>query len=820
MQPGGGPPLAGLLAVDFATTRAELAGRMLAELGATVIKVEPPGGAAARQLPPFDETKARSLETSLYWASVGNGKKSVVLDIESEADRARLQPLLQRADFVIESFDPGYMATLGLDHASVAAANPGVIYASVTPWGQDGPDAHSPATDFTLEAAGGFTDLTGDPDRPPVSVAMPQVSFHAGVQAAADCVIALNERERSGLGQHLDVSMQAAVVWVLMNATGYPPNTGMDPPTSTSRRQVPVPGVVQGIELPRNWQCADGFLTIQLAGGRVGKTPLQTVLEWAEADGVVPEHLRGHNWVTWAADVNAGVLPIEVAKEALAVVGECFMRHTMHELMQMGTDGGLLLAPLLKISDLLTDPHLQARSYWTEIEGRTHPGTPARLSGTPLLPPASAPKLGEHQSLLDEYAANSPLPAPRSSTSAPRRRAFEGLKIADFAWIGVGPIVSKAFADHGATVVHIESFGRPDLLRTIPPFKDNLPGLDNAQFMANFNSSKLGVNLNLHTAAGLELAKKLIDWSDVVTESFTSGAFARLGLGYERLSKERPELIMFSTCLRGQSGPQCTYGGYGGQGAALAGIYGVTGWPDRVPWGPWGAYTDFIAPRYGVAALAAAIYHRNRTGQGQHIDLSQVEAAVHFIEPLVLDYTVNGRMHGANGHESLYASPHGVFRTAGVERFIAIACETAEHWRALLGEAPFDAFADAKFDALEARLAVDGEMDAILEKWCLEHDAFELAARLKAAGVPASAVLRPSDLYHDAQLTHRDFFKVLDHSAMGPTPYDGPVTLFSETPPAYKAAPCLGEHTEMVLREFLGLSDGEIGAYVEAGAIT
>jgi len=487
--------------------------------------------------------------------------------------------------------------------------------------------------------------------------------------------------------------------------------------------------------------------------------------------------------------------------------------------MQMGTDGGLLLGPILTIDSLLTDPHLQARDYWTEIEGRTHPGTPARMSGTPMLAPQPAPRLGEHQAILDEFAAPALQPAARRS-SGTRSRTFEGLKVADFAWIGVGPIVGKALADHGATVVHVESFGRTDLLRTVPPFKDGVPGLDNAQFMANFNSSKLGLNLNLQTPAGVELAKRLIGWSDVVTESFTAGAFARLGLGYEQLSRERPELIMFSTCLRGQSGPQCSYGGYGGQGAALAGLYGITGWPDRVPHGPWGAYTDFIAPRYGVAALASALYHRNRTGEGQHIDLSQVEAAIHFLEPLVLDYTVNGRLAGAPGHDSPYASPHGVYRTAGEERFIAIACESPEQWRALLALAPLEQFADAKFERLEVRLAHDAEIDAVLERWCLERDPFELAAQLKRQGVPASAVQRPSDLYHDAQLAHRDFFKVLDHTVMGPTPYDGPVTLFSATPPAYTAAPCLGEHTEMVLTDILDLSQDEITAYVEAGAIT
>ncbi|MEO8539840.1 MAG: CoA transferase [bacterium] len=815
-MPDAKPPLTGLLVADFSTTRAELAGRLLAELGAEVIKIEPPGGAEARTLPPFDESKSRDdADASLYWASVGGGKKSVVVDLEDSAARASLRGLLSQADIVIESFDPGEMARLGLSYAEISDYNPGVIYAAVTPYGQDGPDALSPATDLTLEAAGGLLGLQGDPDRPPVPVGYPQASFHAGIQAAADCVIALNEREHSGQGQYLDVSMQAAMVWTLMSATGYPRNTGNDPPTSGPNRVVPVPSMLPGISFPKQWDCADGYLTVLLAGGRVGKTPLQSALDWAKADGLVPEHLAARNWNTWAMDLLTGQLPLEDAQAALDCVAQFFKRHTQHELMQLGTDAGLLLAPILMVDGVFSDPQLAARDYWRKVLGRVHPGTPARLSATPLLDPQRPPRLGEHQSELGRFE-------PITTTmhgSGSRRRAFEGLKVADFAWIGVGPIVTKALADHGATVVHVESFGRPDLLRTIPPFKDNIAEVNHAQFMANFNSSKLGLNIDLNTPGGREIAKKLIDWSDLVAESFTAGAFERLGFGYAELSKDRPELLMFSTCLRGQSGPQRAYGGYGGQGASLAGIYGVTGWPDRPPCGPWGAYTDFVAPRYGVAALASAIYHRNRTGQGQHLDLAQVESAIHFIEPLVLDYTVNGRVAPPAGHESLYASPYGVYRTRGDEEYIAISCETAAHWRALRAVAPLEAFSGPDFDRLETRLAHDSEIDAVLDGWCAGFDDQELAETLKRAGVPAAALLRPSELYDDAQLAHREFFKWLNHSVMGPTPYDGPATLFSATPPEYFAAPCLGEHTEKVLSEILGLSDAEIIAYAEAGAL-
>ncbi len=810
------PPLDGLLVVDFATTRAELAGRMLAELGAEVFKVEPPGGAQARTMPPFDESRAEDdPDRSLYWASVGASKKSIVADLEDPAARASLRGLLSRADIVIESFDPGEMARLGLAYPDIAATNPGVIYASVTPYGQDGPDAHTAATDLTLEAAGGLLGLQGDPDRPPVPVGFPQASFHGGMQAAADALVALNERERSGLGQHLDVSMQAAIVWTLMNATGYPKNTGNDPPTSGPNRILPVPSVVPGVTFPRAWECADGYFTVQLAGGRVGKTPLQTALEWAKADGLVPAHIAARDWSAWVMDLVSGRLPLADVQEALAIVGQCFKQHTQHELMQLGCNGGLLLAPILRMDGLLSDPQLKERDHWRTVLGRVHPGIPVRLSATPMLEPQRPPRLGEHQAELARFDVR--VPAIHGSGS--RQRAFEGLKVADFAWIGVGPMVSKALADHGATVVHVESASRPDLLRTVPPFKDNIADLNHSQFMADYNTSKLGLNVDLNTPGGREIARKLIDWSDLVTESFTPGAFERLGFGYPELSKDRPELLMFSTCLRGQTGPQRSFGGYGGQGSALAGIYSLTGWPDRVPHGPWGAYTDFVAPRYGLAAVASAIRHRNRTGQGQFIDLSQVEAAMHFIEPVILDYTVNGRVAPPAGHESLYASPHGVYHTRGLEEYAVLACETKEQWRALCSVAPLQEFSAPEFDALGTRLAHDAAIDAALEAWCAGFETAELVALLKRAGVPAASALRPSELYEDAQLAHRDFFKWLNHTVMGPTPYDGPVTLYSATPPQYTAAPCLGEHTEYVLKDLLGMSEDEIIRYAEQGAL-
>ena len=803
--------LAGIRVVDLATARGELAGRVLADLGAEVIAVEPRDGAAARRRAPF-------ANGSLYWAAVALGKRSVVLDLEDPADRERLRRLVSTADVLIESFDPGTLDALDLGYGDLASLNPALVYVSITPYGLDGPQAAAPASDLTLEAAGGLLGLQGDRDRPPIPVGFPQAYLHAGVQAAADTVIALHERLRSGRGQQLDVSTQAAVVWTLMNATGYPPNTGGNAPGSAEERAEPPPQLFPGLTLPRLWECHDGYVQFNVGLPGIGGRTFHALMRWAETEGALPEELRGLDWQRWTAAVRKGERDVEQVSRALEALRPFLAQRTKAELQAFSNEQRIVLAPIYDVADLLADRQLAAREFWTQLGGHTHPGPFARLSRTPIALRSPAPALGEAQSLLETPQRTLPLPTP---TAAPRESAFAGLKVADFAWVGVGPMISKALADHGACVVHVESSTRVDVLRRLPPFKDGEPGLDRSQFMANFNTSKLGVTFDLATDGGLALAQRLVDWADVVVESFTPGTMRKFGLDYETLSHERPDLVMLSTCLRGQTGPEAGYAGFGGQGAALAGFHSITGWPDRQPWGPWGAYTDFINPRFGVAALAAALVHRHATGEGQYIDLSQTEAGIRFLEPLVLDYTENGRVAGPIGHDSPYACPHGVFAAAGRERYVALAVETAAQWQALRSVAPLDEFDDPSLDALEARAARAPAIHASLERWLRPQEPFALSERLQRAGVPASVVHYAADLYKDPQLTHRGFFVTLDHREMGPTPNDGLVTRFSETPGRLRnAAPCLGQDTEHVLRDLLHLTDDQITAYATSGALT
>lgn len=808
-------PLAGVRVVDLGPEGCEIAGRILADLGAEVLRVEAPAGAAARRLPPFDADGR-----SLWWAAYARGKRSVVIDLDTSSGREALERLLATADILVEALGSHEREALRLAPAAVQARYPALIHASVSPFGLSAGDV--PASDLVLQSAGGLVALQGDPDRPPIPVGFPQAALHAGAQAAADAIIALYERAHSGRGQHLDVSAQAAMVWTLMNATGYPPNHRTNPPGTCEFRGDPPPEILPGLVLPAVLQCADGLAFVGFGLPRIGWRTLHRMMRWAESAGAVPEELRGIDWQNWVGDVLEKKLEQRLVERALEVLLGFVRQRTQLEIQHFAVENEIVLAPIYTVEALRRDPQLAAREYWTKVGDHLHVGPFARLGETPIRYQRAAPDLGEAQALLERPRAEAALRLPRTQGGATRDSIFAGLKVADFAWVGVGPLISKALADHGATVVHVESASRPDVLRLLPPFKDGKPGYDRAQFMANFNTSKLGLALDYATDGGRALARRLADWADVVVESFTPGTMHKLGLDFETLSRERPELVMMSTCLRGQTGPEARYGGFGNQGAALAGIVSITGWPDRFPCGPWGAYTDFIAPRFGLAALAAALLHRLQTGRGQHIDLSQVEAAIHFLEPLVLEAATTGRVAGPAGLASRHACPHGVFATAVPRRFVAIGVESSAHWRALHAAIPalgrFDA---AALDALDARLVQRDALDGALSAWCAARDPFEAAATLRAAGVPAYPVLWPSDLYTDPFLKAREFFVTLDHAVMGPTPYDGPVTRFSRTPARLRApGPCLGEHTQQVLGELLGLDEDEITHYAVEGALS
>jgi benzylsuccinate CoA-transferase BbsF subunit len=405
---------------------------------------------------------------------------------------------------------------------------------------------------------------------------------------------------------------------------------------------------------------------------------------------------------------------------------------------------------------------------------------------------------------------------------AKKRRVFEGVKIADFTWLGVGPIAMKFMANLGATVIHIESQTRPDITRVSFPYKDFQAGINRSGFFALYNDSKYGISLNLKMPQAQKLARKLIyEWADVVADAHLPGIMDKWGLDYETLRKEKPDLIHIATSLQGKTGSYSKMPGHGIVGVSLAGFSEITGWPDREPAVPTGALSDFITFPHMLTALIAALIYRRKTGRGQYIEVSQLEASLQFLAPPIMDYMINGQIMGRVGNRCTNAAPHGIYRCLGNDKWCAIAVFTDQKWHdfcRVMGNPEWTK--DHRFATLLGRKENEDELDALVESWTINFSPVELMNTLQKAGVPAGAVHNGEDLLADQQLNHRGTYVTLEHPEIGPHIYQPPPFRLSKTPHELTMpAPCLGQHNEYVLKEILSMSDEEIADLLAAGAL-
>jgi len=406
---------------------------------------------------------------------------------------------------------------------------------------------------------------------------------------------------------------------------------------------------------------------------------------------------------------------------------------------------------------------------------------------------------------------------------------LEGVKVADFSWVIAGPQVSRELAEHGATVVRIESHKRPDLLRVMTPFRDGIPGIDRSAYYAAYNTNKYGMSLDLTKPKGGEVARKLVAWADVVADSMTPGSMAKLGLDYESCRQIKPDIIYFSTTQMGQKGPYSSLGGYGPMGASYAGFSHLTGWPDRSPVLLSNAHTDFLAPLFLCSAVIAALDHRRRTGKGTYLDTSQVEAGITFWGPGILDYTVNGRIATRMGNRDAYMAPHSVFpclsfpgKDLGDDEWVTITVATDEQWQALrLAMGNPEWAGEPRFATLLRRKENEDEMEPLIGEWTKDYTAEQVMATLQAAGVFSGVVQTCEDLFNDPQLKHRGHFVPLKHGEMGIHHYHMPAYRLSKTPAQLRrAAPGLGQDNEFVYKEILGYSEEEVTRFLLDGVIT
>lgn len=398
---------------------------------------------------------------------------------------------------------------------------------------------------------------------------------------------------------------------------------------------------------------------------------------------------------------------------------------------------------------------------------------------------------------------------------------LEGIKVADFSWVAAGPQVGRELAANGATVVRVESHRRPDMIRMSTPFKDGKPGWNRSAFYASVNTNKYGISIDLATPRGKDVAERLVKWADVVVESLHPGAMAKLGLAHDACLLMNPSLVYCSTSMLGQWGPHGSFMGTGFHTNALSGFCECTGWPDSGPTMVGTQYSDFVAPWYAVIAVVGALAKRRETGRGMYIEQSQLESGLTMMGVHLLDYAANGRVAGRMGNRDRYMCPHGVYPCKG-GRWVAVAVENEEQWecfRQVLRDLPWSG--DDRFRTVLSRKRNEDDLDRLIGEWTKDLTAEEAMTMLQEGGVPAGAVQRGQEMLQDPQLKHRRHYQVLKHPEMGEHSYNAPAYRLSRTPwKMTRAAPCMGEHNMLVLKEFLGYSEDDVADMMAEGAIT
>jgi len=804
-------PLADIRVLDLAGESGLFAGRQFAELGADVIRIEPPGGDASRRRRPFLGDRP-GLERSLYHLHFNAGKRGLVLDLDGGADQERLRALAASADVLIETARPGSMDAHDIGYAALAERNPSLIYTTITPFGQEGPLRDYRGNDLIGAATSGLLYLNGFDVDPPNLPGAEQAYHMASLVATAGSLIALTGRGRDpgARGRRVDVSIQEATSMATLQTANANYFTWHDQIV----RRVPLPS-------------GDGSGAATLVRSQDGKWLNFTVpigaphlwnafVDWLREEDVIAEEAA----VAWR-DPDFRFEHVEAVAGAVAELAGHFPREWLfHE----GQRRRMLVMPLNTPEDLLADSQMRARGIFVP---QAHPeasaplldvGTAYHLSASPASLPRRAPLLNEHaDEVLRELASPRPRVArtqvARSGGGGPAAKSLPlaGIRVLDFCWMIAGPAGSRMLADFGAEVIKVESQYRLDNIRALgiqPPDPSNT---DSNGVFNDVGTNKRSITLNLNTPRGIELAQELVAQSDIVTNNFTGDRMDRWGLGYEDLRKLKDDIILLTMPVMGTTGPTRRYGSYGNGVIAFGGLTMNMGLPERPPIGMAPLYSDFSAPYFLVSALMAALHHRDRTGEGQFIDLAQAEATVSLLGTDILDYTANGRVAERSGNRVADYCPHGAFGCAGEDRWCAIAVGGEAEWRklcAVMGRP--EAVDDPRFASHEARKQNEDAVEALVGAWTGERDAWDVMHTLQGAGLMAGVVEDLEDMVtRDPWLPGHHLVPVTrEGEGTVFTTHAQPLRLDGETPPL-RRAPLFGEANEYVFKDLLGVSEAE-----------
>jgi crotonobetainyl-CoA:carnitine CoA-transferase CaiB-like acyl-CoA transferase len=848
--------LAGLRVIEVADERAEYTGLLLAGLGAEVVKVEPPEGNATRRIGPFLEDEP-GLERSLFFWNYNRNKKSVVLDLRDTLAREHMLRLLEGADVLLDASCGALHEALGLDRATLNARFPSLVTARMTPFGDDGPWQDFKSSDLIHLALGGIMMNCGyDPDpnlvydTPPIA---PQIwhAYHiAGEQLATGIIAALIHRHRSGQGQDVSVAVHEAVSknpeldimhWVMRRVPIW---------RMTNRHAAETPNHSPSISHTKDgrWFISHGM------GARDLKNLVPLLSKYGMQADLQPPPPD--------ADLRARQVPgsqagDETRAHMLDVVQRFIRAWTYADMpWREAQDAGLLWAPLRKPHENALDEHWLKRKSFADVfhpeHGRSfrYPSSKWLSTKTSWQVGRRAPLLGEDTAaVLGEASRRPSVPAEPRGAASPRLSALhnkpfplQGVKILDFAWFLASAGGTRFLAAMGAESYKVEWKDNPDTrLAAMAPIGGRaardaatgpLPGVRDPDMGGQFNNKnagKRGISLNIRHPKGLQIAKDLVRICDVVAEGFSPGVLQRLGLGYDVMKSIRPDVIYIQQSGMGVHGTYGRMRTVGPVAAAFGGQGDMSGLPEPAMPVGWGySFLDWMGA-YGYAlALLGALYHRERTGEGQWIDASQCESGLFLTGATILDWSANERVWRRYGNRSPYkpAAPHGAYRCAGKDRWIAIACFTDAEWRTLAQVAGQGAWLDdRRFNTLEHRLLHQDSLDALVESWTRTQDRYDCMMKLQRAGVPAGVCQNAEDRCDvDPQLRHLKWLTEVTGTKIGTWPvYELPMKL-NRTPayiggPTNRGAPGYGEDNEWVLTELLGMSRSDVERLAEEGVI-
>lgn len=797
--------------LEITDERGYLAGKILADMGAEVIKIEPPGGDAGRRRAPFAHGEPDP-EASLPWLAMNTGKRSIVLDLNARESLERFLTLLESADVLLETLGPRGMKALDLSHERLLTFNPKLVHCSITPFGSDGPYSDYVADDLVIVAMGGNASMTGEAESSPLRCALPSSHFHAGPEAVVGILTALHARDERKVGCYVDVSMQECQVATTMAGPGtWALGKGL--------------GKRSGARIGRTreiWRARDGWISFGLRGGPARAKNLIAISEYMRESDLLPNWLNDTDWTTY----NHLALSDEELARLEQAFADFFASKTMRELYAESLSRRILLAPCNNAAEILEHEQLRSRSFFTTLEYPhlglqiEHPAGFAKVEQGRVGVSLRAPKIGEHDPEFDDLPSQPPSAANQEQHATNGEDAslagiYAELKILEFGSGAAGPVATRYFADRGATVIRVESAKRPDFLRHLHMTKDAPHGLNGAPMFISLNANKKSVAIDMSRHEGVELAKRLVGWADVVNENFAPGVMEKWGLDSGSIHEINPSAITVSGSLFGLTGPQRHYPGFGGQGSAIAGFNHLTGLPDGEAHGPYGTITDSLAPRYSAALIAAALLRRKTQGGiGESIDLSQIESGVYSLSEMIVRYSATGIGVDRNGNHHPAAAPHAIYPCAGDDRWIAIAVFDDEEWKALCGVAAGAVWAgDTRFVSATDRLTREADLDHAIAQWTREQEPYELMARLQCAGVQAGVVQTFEDLLVDPQLAHRRHFVERTHPHLGNMQLERTgYRLYCDGGTLDSLGPDLGEHTHEILADILGMNAAEIDA--------